>query len=301
MVESIDQVKLNFNENAINAMNFVIAFIMYGVALEIKKEDFLSVFKYKKAFLIGMFCQFVFFPFFAFALTMVFNLPASISLGLILVTSCPGGNLSNYLTSFSGGNTALSISMSSVSTIVSIVMTPLNLSLWASLNPKTNALLKTIHIDALSVIWTVFIMLILPSILGVLTNVYLSKISQKLQKPFKNLSMIFFIIFLIGALANNREHFYTYLGSVFFFVAATNISGLVAGYQLTKFFKLGVANARAVAFETGIQNAGFGLVLIFNFFDGLGGMAIICGWYGVWHMISGLSLAFYWSRKPIQG
>lgn len=300
MVEAIDQVKLNFNQDALNIMNFVIAFIMYGVALDIQKQDFLEVAKNKRAFAIGMFSQFIFFPFFAYALTMIFNMPASIALGLILIASCPGGNLSNFLTSYSGGNSALSISMSSVSTVASIVLTPLNLSFWASMNPNTSILLQKISIDAFKVFETVFIILILPSILGVLTNIFLPQISLKLKKPFKHLSMIFFVVFLGGALANNFQNFKDHISAVFFFVALSNLTALFFGFNVSRLFKLGVANAKAVSFETGIQNAGFGLVLIFNFFNGIGGMAIVAGWYGIWHMITGLSLAIYWSRKHKQ-
>lgn len=296
MVDAVDQVKLNFNQDALNIMNFVIAFIMYGVALDIKKQDFLSVLDNKRAFVIGMFSQFGFFPFFAFCMTMLFDMPASIALGLILVASCPGGNLSNFLTSYSGGNSALSISMSSVSTVASIIMTPLNLSFWAGMNPKTASLLQAIQIDAWKVLQTVMIILILPSVLGVITNIFIPKVSNKLRKPFKNLSMIFFVVFLGGALANNFANFKAHIGSVFFFVAMGNLTALLFGFSVARFFKLGVENAKAVAFETGIQNAGFGLVLIFNFFGGLGGMAIVAGWYGIWHMITGLSLAVIWSR-----
>jgi BASS family bile acid:Na+ symporter len=229
MVDAVDQVKLNFNQDALNIMNFVIAFIMYGVALDIKKQDFLSVLDNKRAFVIGMF-------------------------------------------------------------------SPLNLSFWAGMNPKTASLLQAIQIDAWKVLQTVMIILILPSVLGVITNVFIPKVSNKLRKPFKNLSMIFFVVFLGGALANNFANFKAHIGSVFFFVAMGNLTALLFGFSVARFFKLGVENAKAVAFETGIQNAGFGLVLIFNFFGGLGGMAIVAGWYGIWHMITGLSLAVIWSR-----
>jgi bile acid:Na+ symporter, BASS family len=297
MIDAIDQVKLNFNSDSLRILNFVIAFIMFGVALEIKKNDFTSVLHNKRAFVIGMFSQFIFFPFFAYLLTIIFNIPASISLGLLLVASCPGGNLSNFLTSYSGGNSALSISMSSASTIASIIMTPLNLSFWASMNPKTQVLIQSISIDGWKVFQTVMIILIIPSALGIATNVFLPKVSAKLQQPFKKLSMVFFIVFLAGALFNNFENFKDHIGKVFFFVALTNLMGLSFGFSVSKLCKLGIENAKAVAFETGIQNAGFGLVLIFNFFDGLGGMAIVAGWYGIWHMITGLSLAIVWSKK----
>lgn len=296
-VAAIDAIQLNFSPESLTALNVVIAIIMFGVALDIRLSDFKSVFLTPKPPLIGLACQFFLLPALAFVLTLILQPYPSVALGIMLISACPGGNFSNFLAHFSKGNAALSVTMSSISTFLSIVMTPLNIAFWGNLNPATQPLLQSIRIDPLEVFQTVFVILILPLALGMLCARIFPKISAKLETGLKYLSVLFLIVFIVLALVKNFTYFVQFVGSAVVIVFLANGLGLFLGHRVSKWTGLSEADARAVSFEVGIQNAGFGLILIFNFFNGLGGMAVIAAWWGVWHMISGLTLATYWSRK----
>ena len=101
------------------------------------------------------------------------------------------------------------------------------------------------------------------------------------------------------ALSANWQHFLDFVGLVVFGVLIHNALALSLGYWSGRCLGLEMRDVRAVSIEVGIQNSALGLILIFNFFDGLGGMAIVAAWWGIWHIIAGLSLALFWSRRPL--
>ncbi len=298
----IDQVRLNFNPQGLFIINAAIGLMMFGVALEIKLDDFKRVFVAPKAPGIGLAAQFILLPAFTFLLTLILRPPPSIALGMILVAACPGGNLSNIITYLARGNTAVSVSMTAVSTAAAIVMTPFNLALWGSLNPETAQILKTVSLSPLDVFVNIFIILGIPLILGLsLARIFPSMV-ERVRKPFKIFSLVFFIAIVAAALGANWKNFINYVGLVFIWVMIHNALALNLGYWSGRLCRLSEADTRAVSIEVGIQNSGLGLVLIFNFFGGLGGMAIITAWWGIWHIIAGLIAAFIFSRRalPVQ-
>lgn len=297
----LDQVKLNFNPNTLHVINLAIGVMMFGVALDIKAADFSRIVKSPKAPGIGLGSQFIILPAFTFLLTLILRPTPSVALGMILVAACPGGNLSNVMTYLARGNTAVSISMTAVSTAAAIVMTPLNLSLWGGLNPATVPILRRVSLDPLEVFYTIFMILGVPLILGMTTSRVFPRLADKVRKPFKIFSLLFFIAIVLGALAANWSTFIRYLGVVLFVVMLHNALALSLGYSAGRLFQLESRDVRAVAIEVGIQNSALGLVLIFNFFEGLGGMAITAAWWGIWHIISGLLLSAFWSRRPLPG
>lgn len=298
-IELIDQVRLNFNPQGLLIINGAIGLMMLGVALEMKLDDFKRILIAPKAPLIGLGAQFILLPAFTFLLTRILNLPPSISLGMILVAACPGGNLSNIITYLARGNCAISVSMTAVSTIAAIVMTPLNLSLWGSLNPDTVSILRKVNLSPLDVFVTVFIILGIPLCIGLLLSRSFPALADRVRRPFKIFSLIFFIVIVGLALAVNWQHFINYVGLVFLGVLIHNALALNLGFWTGRLFRLSEADTRAVSIEVGIQNSGLGLVLVFNFFGGLGGMAILVAWWGVWHILAGLTAAFIFSHRPL--
>ena len=157
--------RLNFSPASLVALNFVLAFVLFGVALDMKFEDFKGIKSAPLATLIGLLGQFVMLPAVAYLLVLWLEPAPSIALGMMLVAACPGGNISNFLTHYAKGNTALSITMTALSTAVAIVMTPLNLSLWGGLNPDTAKLLKVVALDPAEMLLAVFLLLGLPMLL----------------------------------------------------------------------------------------------------------------------------------------
>jgi BASS family bile acid:Na+ symporter len=294
----IDAVRLNFSPESLVALNFILAFVMFGVALDMKPEDFKGVTKAPRAVLIGMTAQFLLLPAAAWALTMALRPQPSIALGLILVACCPGGNISNFLTNFARGNTALSVTMTAFSTLGALFFTPFNTALWGSLNPATSAILNEIAIDPVEMFVAVAILLVLPALIGMTVARRFPGFAARARKPFRILSLGVFVGFVVLALAANWDYFLRYTQRVVVSVFLLNALGLVLGYAAAAAARLSQADRRAVSIEVGIQNSGLGLILIFNFFGGLGGMAITAAWWGIWHILSGLTVATWWRRHP---
>jgi len=293
---AIDQVRLNFNPQGLLAINAAIGLMMLGVALDLRLDDFKRILASPKAPAIGLFAQFLLLPAFTFGLTMLLRPHPSIALGMILVAACPGGNLSNLMTYLAKGNCAVSISMTAVSTTAAIVMTPLNLSIWGNLNPDTAPILQSVSLNPMDVFTTVFLILGIPLILGMTLSKIFPRLADRVRKPFKIFALVFFILIVIGALAANYKIFFQVIGLVIIAVFIHNALALNIGYWTARLFRLDEGSCRAVSIEVGIQNSALGLILVFNFFDGMGGMAILVGWWGVWHIFAGLITAFIFTR-----
>ena len=296
-MNEMDLVRLNFNPQSLWALNFIIGLVMFGVALDLKVSDFKAVLVMPKPVLIGLTGQFLLLPAFTFLLVLAIRPSPSVALGMMLVAACPGGNISNFLTHYARGNTALSITMTAISTAVAIVMTPLNLSLWGGLNPETAKILRIVALDPLDMLLAVFLLLGLPMAVGMWVGHRFPNFVDKAHKPVKIFSLVVFGLFVIGALAANWRYFLDFVGFVVFAVFLHNGLALLTGYFAARFAGLPERDRRAVSIEVGIQNSALGLILIFNFFDGLGGMAIVTAWWGIWHIISGLTVATLWSRR----
>lgn len=295
---NIDDIHLNFNAASLTIMNILIGFIMFGVALDLQSSDFKRSLKTPKPAIIGLICQFILLPAVTYLLVLIIQPRPSIALGLFLVAACPGGNLSNFLTYLAKGNTALSISMSAISTVLAIFMTPFNTLLWGSLYGPTNSLLKSFTISPQDMLVTIFLMLGLPLAVGMyIRHKYPAKALQ-INKWAKKVSIAFFLLFVLVSLAANFNYFIEFIGMVAIIVFIHNLLAITIGYTTSSLLKLPVADRRAISIEVGIQNSGLGLILIFNFFDGLGGMAIVAAWWAIWHIISGLTIATYWSKRP---
>jgi len=293
----LDAVTLNFNPAGLALLNAVLAVVMFGVALDLKVEDFSRLLDTPRAFLLGFLSQFLFLPAATFLLVLTLRPEPSIALGMILVAACPGGNISNFLTHRAYGNTALSVSLTAVSTVAAIVMTPFSLAFWGGLYPPAASLIRETSVSALDMAFTVGVLLVVPLALGMVLNARLPRLAEKMRGPMRILALVVFAGFIAGALAANWAHFVAYVGAVFLLVLLHNGIALAGGYAIAAAGCLSEPDRRCVAIETGIQNSGLGLVLVFNFFGGLGGMAIVAAWWGVWHIVSGFALAEFFRRR----
>lgn len=298
-MEAFDRIRLNFNASSIHIINIALALIMFGIALDLRWQQFREVLAQPRSFLVGVLSQFFMLPFFSFILILIIQPTTSVAMGMLLVASCPGGNISNFMSALSRGNTALSISLTSFSTITTTFMTPLNFALWGGLYAGTSDVVIPIHIDSWQMSQTVLLILGLPVVLGILFQKFFPKIASHLRTPIKVFGILFFIGLIVGALSANFNVFRNYIHLIFFLVLGHNLLALATGFSLSHLFRLPNKDIRTVTIETGIQNSGLGLVLIFNpkLFDGVGGMAFVAAWWGIWHIISGLGLALFWNRR----
>ena len=294
----LDAIRLNFSQGDLLLLNLALALIMYGVALDLKWDDFRYLIKNPKGFLLGIFSQFLLLPFLTWVLISLIQPPPSVALGMFLVAACPGGNVSNFLTSLARGNTALSVSLTAFSSVLSIFSTPLNFALWAGFYEPTSLLLREISLDITDVFFTVAVILGIPLILGILTRQQFSTFADRASRILKPLSIFIFAAFVGLAFAGNFDIFIQYISLIFLWVLAHNFIALSAGFLTGKLGGLPISDVKTLTIETGIQNSGLGLVLIFTYFEGLGGMAIITALWGIWHLISGMVIASNWkSRK----
>lgn len=299
-ITDIDLVRLNFNPQSLWALNAIIGLVMFGVALDLNVADFKAVLIMPRPVVIGLIGQFLLLPAFTFLLLLLIRPAPSIALGMMLVAACPGGNISNFLVHYARGNTALSITMTAISTAVAIVMTPLNLSFWGGLDPGARGILRDVALNPLEMFLAVFLLLGLPMVAGMWTGHRFPRFVLRAHHPVKVFSLAVFGLFVLGALAANWRYFLDYVRFVVFAVFLQNALALLTGYHAAKFAGLPERDRRAVAIEVGIQNSALGLILVFNFFGGLGGMAIVVAWWGVWHIVSGLTIATFWTRRDPQ-
>lgn len=296
MSGDIDTVLLNFSPASLTLLNAILAIVMFSIALDLRPADFHALLKAPKPLVAGLLSQFVVLPVVTFLFILAVDPRPSIALGLILVAACPGGNISNFITHRAGGNTALSVSMTAIATVAAIVMTPFNIGLWGSLYAPTRKILQETAIDPVTVAVTVFLMLVLPLCLGILLNARKPEIAARIRRPMQLLSMVIFIAFIVIALAANWGFFLAYIGAVAALVIAHNALALGGGFATATLARVSPYDRRAITIETGIQNSGLGLILIFAFFHGLGGMAVVAAFWGIWHAVSGLGLAWLMAR-----
>jgi len=299
MLQELDTIKINFDSESLFFLNLALAIIMFGVALNITLADFSRILKNPKSVLAGVLSQFILLPAFTFLLVVLIKPSPSIALGMFMVAACPGGNISNFMTNYANGNSALSVSLTAIATLLAIVMTPFNFQLWSGLYEPTSLLINTISLSPFEMVKVISMLLGVPLVLGMLVRYYFPQFALKIAPSFKIGSILFFLLLIILALSKNIDVFKKHIHYVFILVLVHNILALILGYSIGGLFKLSKKNKRTLAIETGIQNSGLGLLLIFSFFDGIGGMALLAAFWGIWHIVSGLILATYWSRKKI--
>ncbi|MGJ5643181.1 bile acid:sodium symporter family protein [Formosa sp. S-31] len=298
-MQDIDLVKIYFNSNGVWVLNAALAVVMFGVALTITKQDFKTLFKQPKVVAVGILSQFFLLPLLTYLVVIIIHPKPSIALGMMMVAACPGGNISNFISHLAKGNTALSVSLTALSTGLALFMTPLNFQFYGNLYSPTSQLLQHIALQPLDLFKVIILILGLPLGVGMVLRRYKETLALRISNILKPLSIVVFIGIVIVALFQNLDVFNAYIHSVLVLGIVHNLMAIALGLFIAKVFGLSFKNQKTIAIETGIQNSGLGLLLIFTFFNGLGGMAIIAAFWGVWHIISGLLIAYYWSKKSI--
>ena len=296
----LDTIHINFDSQTLWILNAALALVMFGIALEISVEDFKRLFQSPKSIFTGIFSQFLLLPLITFLLVWLIEPIPSIALGMFMVAACPGGNISNFITHLAKGNSALSVSLTAVATLLAVFMTPINLQFWGSLYGPTASILRDVAISPFEMVKLVSLLLAIPLVLGMWVNYLSPVLAKRMAKILKWVSLLFFISLIFLALYKNREIFMDYVFYVFWIVIFHNLLAFLTGFSIAKLLGLSNRDVRSITIETGIQNSGLGLLLIFTFFDGLGGMALLAAFWGIWHLVSGLVLSGIWGFKPIE-
>lgn len=297
MIQNIDDIQIHFNSENLWFVNLTLSLVMFGVALDIRVDDFTNLMKSPKPVIVGIISQFLLIPLATFLMIIAINPTPSIALGMMMVAACPGGNISNFMTKLAGGNTALSISLTAFASLAALVMTPLNFAIWGSFYEPTASILRTVEVEPIEIARFVLLILGIPLILGMVINNYHPNFASKASRFLKPVSIIIFLSFIGGAFYNNLDIFLEHIHYVFVVVIAHNSLLLLVGFYFAKLNKLHYLDQKTLSIETGIQNSGLGLLLVFSFFDGLGGMALLVAFWAIWDILSGLLIAYFWSDK----
>lgn len=308
----LDALSINFGSSGMMIVNIILAFVMFGVALGIKLDTFKDVLMKPKSLIVGVLLQWFALPFITFVLAIALGhwITPMIALGMILVASCPGGNMSNFMSSWAKGNIELSVSMTAITTAFAPFVTPLNFWLWGSLYYQVISVkqdVPTLMIPFLPMLGQILLLLGIPIVLGMLCSKYFPKMTQKITKPAQAISIILFMGMIVVSFSQNFTLFIENLFYVFFIVLIHNAFALSTGYFGGRLFKLPVRDIRSLTVEVGIQNSGLGLVLLFNpkifppeIWHGFyGGMLFITAWWGIWHIVSGLTVSTIFRRKKL--
>ncbi|UFQ95803.1 bile acid:sodium symporter family protein [Pseudomonas wenzhouensis] len=292
------EAQIHFDPSSLVIINIILAVMMFGVSLDLRTEDFKRILREPKAPLIGMLAQFLLLPALTCLGCWALDVEPMLALGMMLVAACPGGSFSNIMTWMARGNVAVSVSMTAISSLLASVLTPLNFAFYAWLNPQTRPLLTEIAMDPVSLLWLVLLVLGLPLIAGMAIGRRLPTLALKVEKPLRVFALLVMLSFVLLAFSKNLDQFVEHFYLFFWLVVAHNSMALLIGYTAARLSGLPVADRRAITLEVGIQNSALGLAIIFTFFPQASGMLLIAAFWGCWHLVSGLTLAFIWSRNP---
>ena len=311
-LEGLSDLTINFGEGGMMIVNIILAFVMFGVALGIKTSTFKEVFKKPKSVIVGVLMQWVGLPLVTFLVALALNqwITPMIALGMILVACCPGGNISNFISSLSKGNVELSVSMTAITTAFAPIVTPFNFWFWGNLYAHIVSVKQNIpelSIPFLPMLYQILLLLGLPIVLGLLFARRHPNATNKITKPAQVLSILLFIGMVIASASQNWQIIVDNIIYVFFIVLLHNACALATGYFGGRLAKLPIKDCRSMTVEIGIQNSGLGLVLLFNpvifqpevWHQHYGGMLLVTAWWGIWHIIAGLTVAFLFRRKPL--
>ncbi len=296
LATDVDNIRIAFDESSLTILKIVIGAILFGIALDTRPEDFAAAVRRPGAIAVGVVAQFLLLPAITFVLTLALDLRGSVALGLILVACCPPGNVSNILTHRSGGDVALSVSMTAVSNVLAIFLMPLNVAFWGGLHPTGKALLEEIDLGALDMLVEIGVVIGVPFAAGVTIARLWPRVASVGHRVVGPVSYVGLAAIIVAGVSKNWDIFTAYIGVVLLAVLLHDALSLLLGYTIGRAARLPDASTRAMTFEVGIRNAGLGLLLVFTYFGGLGGMALVAAWWGIWDIIAGLAVAITWRR-----
>lgn len=269
-------------------VNYLLMIVMFGMGLTLKLEDFKVVFTRPKDIIIGAIAQFTIMPLLAFLLSIVFKLPPELAVGVILVGTCPGGTSSNVMTYLAKGDVALSVGMTSVSTILAPFATPLLTLLYAG---------QKVDVNAVSMFVSIVQVVILPIALGFIINKFFYKFTNSIKEILPLISVLAIVAIVAAVVSANSQRLMQVGYLVIIVVVLHNCLGYLCGYLLGKLFRLNNAKCKAVSIEVGMQNSGLATSLAATHFASMALATVPGAIFSVWHNISGSIVANIMASK----
>lgn len=268
-------------------ITILLGVVMFGMGLTLKPVDFQLVVKKPLPVIVGILAQFLIMPLGALLIAYLLGLPDQLAAGLVLLGSVPGGTASNVMVYLARGNLALSVAMTSLSTLLAPLATPLILLGLAG---------QWMPVDPLAMFLSIFQVIIVPITLGIIVQKLLPIVVEKSLEIIPLISVLAIMTIVTAVVSANAPSIRTSGAIIFVAVMLHNLLGLTLGYVAAIIMKLKEGDRRAISIEVGMQNSGLGVALATAHFGPLAALPSVIG--AVWHNISGPILATYWSKKP---
>ena len=277
-------------------LSLVLMTMVFAVALDLRTSDFVRVFAMPRRIAIGLLPQFVWLPVATWLITLTLELPSATEAAMLLVACCPGGSLSNVVTHWGRGDTAYSVSLSAVATVFAFILTPFNFAWTMAANPATHSFMQELSLSPMDIASSLLLLLGAPLLTGLWLRHRRADLAERWRAPLGRFGLMALLLFIVIGLIRERHLLNAAIVLPFALVVAHNALGLALGWSTGKLFGLGTAQRRAITVEAGMQNSGLALGIIALQFDSDLGMVIIASLWGIWHIVSGLSLAFLWRQ-----
>lgn len=269
--------------------------IMFGMGLALTTADFKRVLVYPKVIAIGLLNQLILLPAIGFALILIFPVQPEIAIGLILLAACPGGAISNLITHLAKGDTALSVSLTALSSFITVFSIPfiVNLGLITVLGKET-----TFQLDVLKTMAQVFIVMIIPICLGMLIRSKRRAFADRMDRPVRMASVMVFGLVVVGIIINQRANIISYFQQAGLMALALNLTTMAMGYFMASVFKLSYKQKVSISIESGVQSGALAIsiatVLLNN-----PAFAIAPAIYGLIMLFTG-GVIIYWAGRRVE-
>ena len=265
---------------------FLLGLVMFGMGISLKTADFSRVFKQPKAIAIGLLLQFIFMPLYAWGISNWLELPILIGVGMILVGASPGGTASNVICYLAKGDVALSITLTTFSTLLAVIATPALTLLLVG---------KDVDVPAQKMLLDVLKIVILPVLAGLAINTFFGRFLAAAQRIFPLVSVMSIVLIIAIIVALNHSRLGNIGLALVLAVACHNALGLLTGYWVPKLFGLNTKTCKTIAIEVGMQNSGLAVALATKYFAA--SAALPGALFSLWHNLTGSALAAYFSKK----
>jgi BASS family bile acid:Na+ symporter len=296
LATDIDQLQLELSDAFQLAVKVIVAVFLFGIALDTRVEDFRDVVRRPFVIGAGLVAQFVVMPALTVLLTLVLDVRGSVAIGMILVVCCPAGNFSNLLTYRARGDVALSISMTTVSNVLAVLVTPVAVAFWCGLNPVADDLLRDVSIDTWGMATEVALLIGLPFAAGLAVAWRRPAVSDAARRFVEPAALVLLLLIIVAGTAGQVGTYFDYVAIVALAIVLQNAISLAVGYGTGRGLRLPEPAVRTMTFELGVRNTGLALVLALGFFGDLGGVAFVAALWGLWDVTTGLVLATWWKR-----
>jgi len=266
----------------------LLSLIMLGMGVTLSVDSFLAVLKRPYVVILGTLMQYTLMPLAAWIVCLALKLPADLAAGVILLGCCPGGTASNVICYLAKGDVALSIVLTSVSTMVAFLATPFLTWLFIG---------QTVDVDVMGMLVSVVNIVIVPVVLGLSINYFFEKRITAIKDVFPAISALAIVVIIAIIIGANRENLEHSGLLVLVAVILHNGMGLAGGYGVAKAFKLSEKEARTLAIEVGMQNSGLSVALAIKHFTAAA--ALPGAIFSIWHNLSGAFLAGHWAKTSV--